>query len=620
MTRLILGILFVAMFTVLDAAIADAQAIIRPGVISIEERSVSNDLNGRVIIPALNENQGIVRITVARNNYFSVHDVARWLRNGDMTFDRVEMGTSNVSVRTDDDSIQMNFTQGFIGSAETVERRLQIRHPEGYFENYFDFIRLYKQKVVTFHIGVERTPQFAEAFVPRGNLIIESDEPEVDVVIFNDQGEPINSRLLILPSSEPGIFSTEFTNMPVGNYIVRLSKDGLPSPPLSNIQVITGEPVTERIMFNVAEDPISIASTINPIGTSDRANIPNNEVDILDDNSQNPAPNTPNNNREAETDTDTRDGSDWLDRMASAVLPKGSFNGDFVYEAETIANSPQGEMTIKIKQSANFDTEFILMEMETAVGVVEMKIEDGQGTMKVGDNEMAMPAESRDQLLAEYFRSYIYLATNKDQFNVEYLGMQVMDGKEYAQIRIVDDIVTNLYINPDTNLPEITTHSVIDSESGERITFKTVAEDWRVSDGVMMPYRSTTYSGDDVEAITTISKHFVESSATNEEIYTITDVSAAPVGGMAAFSNYVRNNLEYPTMARAAGIQGRVIVRAIVNTDGSVSDISVIRPVGGGLDEEAIRMVREYSGWTPAKQNGRDVRSYINIPINFSLN
>lgn len=619
MIRLLLSILLFVMVMLIDFAKADAQAVIRPGVISVEERSVSNDLNGRVIIPALNENQGIVRITVARNNYFSVYDVARWLRNGDMTFDRVEMEKSNVSVRSDDDSIQMNFIQGFIGSSETVERRLQIRHPEGYFENYFDFIRLYKQKVVTFHIEVDRVPNFAEAFVPTGNLIVESNESEVDVVVFNDRGERIADRLLIVPSPEGGIFSTEFTNIPVGNYIVRVSKDGFPTTTRSNIQVLTGQPITERIVLNVVEEPINITAENNQMGTAERDNVTNNEVAVLDNRSQITVPKSSNDDRKVVSNNVTGS-SEWINRMASAVLPGGKIGGDFVLEGETIANSPQGEMSVKVKQSANFDTEKIFMEVDTPAGTVEIKIEDAQGTMKVGDNEMAMPPESRDQTLANFFSSHIYLASNKDQLDTEYLGMKVMEGKEYAHIRVSSDINTNIYINPETYLPEITTYSQLDQQTGEYISIKTVTEDWRESDGVMMPYKSTAYSDENVQAITTISRHFVESAASIEEVFAIVEESPQPVGGMGAFSNYVGENLVYPDFARRAAIQGRVFIRAIVNTDGSLSDISVVRSVGGGLDEEAERMVREYPGWVPGTQRGRPVRSFITIPILFSLN
>lgn len=396
MIRLLLSILLFVMVMLIDFAKADAQAVIRPGLLSVEERSVSDDVNGRSIVPPLNERQGIVRITVARNYYFSIHDVARWIRDGNIVFDRVDMETSNVSVRNDDDSIQMNFNVGFIGSSETVERRLQIRYPEGHFENYFDFIRLYKQKVVNYHIGTVRAPQFAEDFLPTGNLVIESNESEVDIVVFNDRGERISERLLIVPSADGNSYTTEFTNIPVGSYIVRASKDGFPTKTLSNIEVSNRQTVSERIMLSVSDTERTESSSVN----------------------------------------------------------------------EEVVSAPV----------------------------------------------------------------------------------------------TTDEVVRDDEINNNT--------------------------DEEMSDEVFM----------EVEE------------------------SPQPVGGMGAFASYVGDNLEYPEVARRAAIQGRVFIRAIVNIDGSLSEISVLRPVGGGLDEEAERIVREYPGWVPGTQGGRPVRSYITLPILFSLN
>jgi hypothetical protein len=110
------------------------------------EQSVTDDINGTRIVPELQSNQGMIRITVERNNYVSIQDVARWFRNGDMQFDRINIETTNIIVRNDD-SIQLRFNQDFIGDSNTVQRRIQIRHPEGHFENYFDFAQFYKEQV-----------------------------------------------------------------------------------------------------------------------------------------------------------------------------------------------------------------------------------------------------------------------------------------------------------------------------------------------------------------------------------------------------------------------------------------------------------------------------------------
>ena len=207
---------------------------------------------------------------------------------------------------------------------------------------------------------------------------------------------------------------------------------------------------------------------------------------------------------------DAAGGLEWINRMASAVLPGGSIDGDFVFEATNIIYTPQGEMNLEIKQTANFETETMISEVQTPMAMVTMKIEDGQGTMTMGGNEMPMPPAQRDQLMAEFYRSHVYLALNKDNLDVEYLGMQEMDNETYAHIRVNDEITLNLYLDPETALPMITTYRQFDPQSGGNVTVKMVSTDWREADGVMVPYETSVYSDDSMVSLTTIATHSVE--------------------------------------------------------------------------------------------------------------
>ena len=73
-------------------------------------------------------------------------------------------------------------------------------------------------------------------------------------------------------------------------------------------------------------------------------------------------------------------------------------------------------------------------------------------------------------------------------------------------------------------------------------------------------------------------------------------------------------------MARESGIQGRVFVTFVVERDGSVTDVRVLRGIGGGCDEEAIRVIKNMPKWNPGKQRGKSVRVQFNMPILFKLN
>jgi protein TonB len=103
------------------------------------------------------------------------------------------------------------------------------------------------------------------------------------------------------------------------------------------------------------------------------------------------------------------------------------------------------------------------------------------------------------------------------------------------------------------------------------------------------------------------------------EIFTIVEEMPEFPGGTQKLADYLAKNIKYPQMARESGIQGRVFISFVVETDGSVSNVNVMRSLGGGCDEEAVRVVKSMPKWKPGKQRGKPVRvSYI-LPVNFKL-
>lgn len=90
-------------------------------------------------------------------------------------------------------------------------------------------------------------------------------------------------------------------------------------------------------------------------------------------------------------------------------------------------------------------------------------------------------------------------------------------------------------------------------------------------------------------------------------------------GGEASLYKYLAENIKYPQMAKESGIQGRVFVTFVVERDGSVTDVRVLRGIGGGCDEEAVRVVKNMPRWTPGKQRGKSVRVQYNLPVKFTL-
>lgn len=90
-------------------------------------------------------------------------------------------------------------------------------------------------------------------------------------------------------------------------------------------------------------------------------------------------------------------------------------------------------------------------------------------------------------------------------------------------------------------------------------------------------------------------------------------------GGLEALTRYLTNNLKYPRQAAQAGISGRVYVGFVVNSDGSLTDVQVLKGIGFGCDEEARRVVQQMPRWKPGRQSGRPVRVRFTLPIAFTL-
>ncbi|RYD57102.1 MAG: energy transducer TonB [Sphingobacteriales bacterium] len=84
-------------------------------------------------------------------------------------------------------------------------------------------------------------------------------------------------------------------------------------------------------------------------------------------------------------------------------------------------------------------------------------------------------------------------------------------------------------------------------------------------------------------------------------------------------SAFMQRSLNYPHAARESGIEGSVVIQFVVNEDGSVTDAKVIRGIGGGCNDEALRVVRSMPKWKPGKQNGRAVKVFYTLPIRFVL-
>ena len=105
-----------------------------------------------------------------------------------------------------------------------------------------------------------------------------------------------------------------------------------------------------------------------------------------------------------------------------------------------------------------------------------------------------------------------------------------------------------------------------------------------------------------------------------EPVEDFPDVEAVFNGGESAMQKWMQKNLQYPEIAMEMGEQGKVYLKFVVEKDGAISNVEVIKGVSRDLDNEAKRLVRAMPGWKPGESKGMKVRSSFTMPINFELN
>ena len=110
-----------------------------------------------------------------------------------------------------------------------------------------------------------------------------------------------------------------------------------------------------------------------------------------------------------------------------------------------------------------------------------------------------------------------------------------------------------------------------------------------------------------------------EEIISEETIFIIVESMPAFPGGMDKLMKYFCDNIKYPLKAKELGVQGKVFLSFVIEKDGSVTDVSLLRGIGGGCDEEAIRVVKNMPKWIPGKQRNIPVRVRFNLPVNFIL-
>ena len=174
---------------------------------------------------------------------------------------------------------------------------------------------------------------------------------------------------------------------------------------------------------------------------------------------------------------------------------------------------------------------------------------------------------------------------------------EVLATVQVTQIAIVDaDKVQNEVMDMETQKEDNTARGVVNQEgSDDADKFKAVQEQVIVKEPEP------------------------EVKPKEEEIFVAVEQMAEFPGGQAALMKWLGNNIRYPEAAAQNDIQGRVIVKFVVEKDGSIGDATIVKGVDKDLDREALRVVKKMPKWQPGKNNGVAVRSYFTLPVSFRL-
>ena len=108
-------------------------------------------------------------------------------------------------------------------------------------------------------------------------------------------------------------------------------------------------------------------------------------------------------------------------------------------------------------------------------------------------------------------------------------------------------------------------------------------------------------------------------TTTGDKVYEVCEQMPIFEGGDAALMKYLTDSVKYPELTKKHGVQGRVVIGFIVEKDGSLTDVKVLRAVDRALDAEALRVVKGMPKWIPGSQNGQHVRVKYNVPVPFRL-
>lgn len=193
-------------------------------------------------------------------------------------------------------------------------------------------------------------------------------------------------------------------------------------------------------------------------------------------------------------------------------------------------------------------------------------------------------------------------------FNVKSYDTQVQEFTQRTAIEEIDEVVLNTQEDqPEPEppeAPEITTE------------FEVVDDDKEIENELHVDMNDNANT--EVQEFTPV-EVTEEEVEKEEEIFVFVEENPSFPGGEEELYKYLRENIKYPQLARENNIEGKVFVQFVVEKNGSISNVKILKDIGSGCGAEAVRVVKAMPKWKPGKQRGSAVRAQFSLPISFKL-
>ena len=208
---------------------------------------------------------------------------------------------------------------------------------------------------------------------------------------------------------------------------------------------------------------------------------------------------------------DAAAGTEWVNRMADAILVEGDLDGTFLQEGSVDVVTPMGKMTMGRNEAINFKEDIYRIEMiNTPQGDLTFNIDGNQGTVSAGGQEFPLQGPMVQQQKGEYLTHYINVLLHRDEYSAEVMGQEEVDGKETVVLRLRGDKTLTYYIDQSSDLPLKMSYMEFNPQMGDEVEVAMYYSDWQVNDGVAVAYNVKSKVAGEDQATISINSHSVD--------------------------------------------------------------------------------------------------------------